>query len=147
MSVFAQGDEGIKGFEEVIKNLNKEIKAIQDRTMFGLIEAAVFIRRDMDETPPLIPVDTGNLRASWFTETFRQGELFGLTIGFNANYAVYVHEMVGADFTSPRWRSRPGGKQYWYTPREGAGAKFFEAALKRNGDKIIKIIQETAKIK
>lgn len=53
-----------------------------------------------------------------------------VVLGFSAYYAWYVHEMVGAHFKRP-----------------GAGAKFLEAAIKRNADKIIAVIQEEARIK
>jgi len=120
---------GIKGMDIVMSNLNRELLAIKGRSMKGLIEASILIRRDMDKTPPLIPIDTGNLRASWFTTSFHKGGLSGLKIGFSANYAMWVHENIGASFKRP-----------------GAGAKFFEASLKRNKDEIIKIIRNNAQI-
>jgi hypothetical protein len=52
-----------------------------------------------------------------------------MRLGFTANYAWYVHENVGANFKRPE-----------------AGAKFFEAALKRNTDKILDIIKKEAKV-
>jgi len=121
---------GLKGMDVVLSNLNKEILAIKGRSMAGLIEAAILIRRGMDKTSPMIPVDTGNLRDSWFTNPIREGDKFGLLIGFSANYAVFVHEAVDANFQRP-----------------GAGAKFFEASLKRNKDEVLGIIQRNAKIR
>ena len=53
-----------------------------------------------------------------------------VALGFGAEYAAWVHENVGAKFQRP-----------------GAGAKFLEAALKREQNNIEKIIQATAKIK
>ena len=140
---------GIKGMDIVLSNYKKEMLKIKGRSMKGMIEAAMFIRRDMEEKEPKIPVDTGNLRASWFVVTIRQSvHLFGVLMGFAANYAMWVHEMVGADFTSPRFRYGKGKKKkYWYTPRAGAGAKFFEAALKRNTQHILAIIRKNAIIK
>lgn len=138
---------GIKGMDIVMSNLRKEIVKIKGRSMKGLIESAIIIRRDMEKTPPKIPVDTGNLRGSWFTTSFYVLGSPALTIGFSANYAVFVHEMVDADFTSPRWRYKKGKKRYWHTPRAGAGAKFFEASLKRNKALILKTIQKNAYIK
>jgi hypothetical protein len=165
------GNTGIKGFDEVIANLNAEIAAIKDRTMKGVIKAAATIRRDMDKTPPKIPVDTGNLRASWFVVTAKGlqtdkpafksldtpkktallnatydatvAEAQGiansatkyapfLVMGFGANYAMPVHEMIG----EINW-SRNGE----------AGPKFFESAIKRNSTKVLQIIAEDAKIK
>ena len=137
---------GLKGMDIVLSNLNKEIKAIEGRTMKGLIQGAIIIHTDMEKTPPLIPIDTGNLRASWFTSTFREGRKFGLTIGFGANYALFVHEMIGP--AKPGWKYGPGkGKKRWYIPRADAGPKFFEASLKRNKDLVLKEIADNAAIK
>jgi len=126
---------GLKGMDIVLSNLNKEIKAIEGRTMKGLIQGAIIIHTDMEKTPPLIPIDTGNLRASWFTSTFREGRKFGLTIGFGANYALFVHEMVDKGSKKINW-SRPN-----------SGPKFFEASLKRNKDLVLKEIADNAAIK
>ena len=126
---------GIKGLDIVLSNLNKEIKAIEGRSMQGLIRAAIILRADMDTTPPLIPIDTGNLRSSWFTTNFRQGTMFGLTMGFSANYAVFVHEMVDKGSKVINW-SRPD-----------SGPKFFEASLKRNKERILQEIADNATIK
>lgn len=117
----------IKGMDTVLKNLNSEIRKIEGASLKGLIQAAIIIRRDMDQTPPLLPVDTGNLRGSWTVETIRSGNSPAIRLGFTADYAWYVHEMVGANFQRP-----------------GAGAKFFEASLKNNQGKILDIIKREA---
>ena len=137
---------GVKGMDIVLSNLNKEIKAIEGRSMKGLIRGAIIIHMDMKKTPPLIPIDTGNLRSSWFTSTFREGVKFGLTIGFSANYALFVHEMIGP--AKPGWRYGPGkGKKRWYIPKANAGPKFLESSLKRNKDLVLKEIVDNATIK
>jgi len=120
----------ITGFEEVMANLNKEIARIEGVTIGGLQLAAAKIRYDMDKTPPLIPVHTGNLKSSWFVSSYKTLKGPGIVMGFSANYAAWVHEMVGAHFR-----------------KEGAGAKFFEAALKRNEKAILEIIKDNAKIR
>ena len=122
---------GLQGLEAVIKNLNKEIKAIEGRSLAGLIRAAVVVHRSTEETPPITPLDLGNLRASWFTNPgyAPNGNPF-LTMGYSANYAVYVHELVGATFQRP-----------------GAGAKWFQAAFRRNKDRILEVIRQEAQIK
>lgn len=56
----------VKGFDIVMSNLNKAIMNIEGGTLKGLLLAAALIRRETERTPPLTPVDTGNLRASWF---------------------------------------------------------------------------------
>lgn len=116
----------IKGFDSVLRNLNKEIKGIKDRSMSGLIESAILIRRDMDITPPIIPIDTGTLRASWYTQPFRFAFKIGIVMGFTANYAMIVHE-----------RTDPGIN--WKRP--GSGPKFFEASIKRNISNILSIMK------
>jgi len=118
--------KNISGLSKVVHNLNREVTKIQSRTMVGLIQSVIIIRRDMDKTPPLIPVDYGNLRASWFASPFRMPDKEGILFGFNANYALWVHEMVDNDI---KW-SRPN-----------SGPKFLEAAINRNHDVILKIIR------
>jgi len=56
----------IKGFEKVKRNLEKEIRAIKGRTLEGLIHAQITVYRDME---PMIPIDLGNLRSSYFAVT------------------------------------------------------------------------------
>lgn len=118
----------IRGVDTVLRNLNNEIKKIKNRSMEGLIEAVIELERDMDITSPTVPVEFGNLRGSFFREPFYTFGQPAVRFGFNASYAWWVHENVGANFKRP-----------------GSGAKFLEAALKRNEDKILKIIQEYAK--
>jgi len=118
----------VTGLDKILRNLNSEIKNIEGVSLRGLILAAAFIRRDMDQTSPLIPIDTGNLRSSWMVAVI-PGRI-AIQLGFTADYAWYVHEMVGANFQRP-----------------GAGAKFFEAALKRNTDQIVSIIAREAGLK
>jgi len=156
----------VTGLEQVMRNLNKEIAGIEERTLKGLIEAQIIIRRDMDTTSPMIPVDLNNLRASYFTVTTSgkgeqssptfKGEAAGklseshgaaiaeansiiallksrgpaLVMGFTAFYAWFVHEMVGANFQRP-----------------GSGAKFMEAAIKRNYNNIIATVKKFARVK
>lgn len=60
-----------------------------------------------------------------------------MVMGFSANYAVYVHEMVDANFARPK-----DGK----SRRPGAGAKFFERALQRNEKQMLQILQNHLKI-
>ena len=54
-----------------------------------------------------------------------------LIMGYSANYALWVHEMIGAK----EWS------------RTGSGPKWFETAFKRNSAKILQIIKDNAQIK
>ena len=145
----------LEGLDNVMQNLSKEIKAIEGRTIQGLIDACIIVWRDMEGD---VPFDLGNLRASFFIVT-SLGEHAGMepkdakmstehmvvvsgakaltkggstpvaVMGFSANYAVFVHENMEAKF------------------RSGKKPKFFENALKRNSQKILKTIAENAEIK
>jgi hypothetical protein len=126
----------IKSFDKVKAKLAEEISAIENRSMAGLIEAAAFIRVDMERTPPLVPVDMGHLRGSWFTSPLKFSKGPVLIIGFSAGYAVFVHEMLD---------SSRAQKVKWNRP--GSGPKFFEYALNRNHEEILKIVADNAKIK
>lgn len=159
---------GIQGLDQVLANLNKEIAAIKERSMKGLILSAAYIRNQTEHTPPLTPVDYGNLRSSWFVVTAtsmpvgtsiqqfkgpKANELMVdhantlqeaqamikekqtkeksfIIIGYSANYGMWVHEMLGANFQRP-----------------GAGPKWFESAIKRSIPMILRIIRDNAQIK
>ena len=121
---------GIRGMENVVRNLNKELRKIKQRALPGMLAAATIIRRDMDNTPPLIPIDTGNLRASWYTTTGYLRNAPFVTMGFSASYALVVHERD--------WKK---GK------RPGSGPKFFLASLTRNKGKILGAIALSARIR
>lgn len=114
---------GIKGIETVRRNLNRQIGKRRIASMKGLLLAAAYIRQDMEQTPPLIPVDTGNLRASWFVKPGYVPNHPFVEMGFSASYAIFVHEV--------QWKQ---GK------RPGSGPRFFQSALNRNRRKVTKII-------
>lgn len=112
-----------KTIAEFERNARKMIKKANDSALQGLIETAIAIRYDIDTKEPKIPVDTGNLRDSWYLTKINNTSVI---IGFSANYAIFVHENYGASFG-----------------REGAGAGFFIAALNRyKGKLFMNIISE-----
>lgn len=163
----------IEGFEDVMNNLNRELKGIKVRSHRGTVLAAAVIRRATETTPPLTPVDLGNLRASWFTVTSKGAvsveeaiaatgtfkgpqqkkleeghrstkaeaqaivsahkDKMATMLGYTAHYALYVHE-------------GPGGNPGAHFKRPGAGIKWFEAAVKRNTQEIVRIIRDNAKV-
>jgi hypothetical protein len=114
----------LKGTQNVIKNLNKYAKRSEANSFKGLIQVAIVIRRSMEKEEPKVPVDTGNLRSSWFTNTNLTSQGPEMRIGFSANYAVKVHEAEGTKFRRP-----------------GSGPKFLEKALKRNEEVTLKILK------
>lgn len=63
-----------RDFAIIKANLNREILNIKKRTTKGLLLACIDVRRDMELTPPLIPIDFGNLRASFFIVTKKSAD-------------------------------------------------------------------------
>ena len=168
-----------KEFTQIMANLNKELSAIAERSLTGLIKSAIMIRNATEKEPYVTPVDLGNLRASWFVVTANGKIIRGggrshsaggmnktnfvrknasklasghnsaltesqgiadteankrlgpfLVMGYSAYYAGYVHEFVNAEFQRP-----------------GSGPKWFQSAIFRHKQDILKLIYENARIK
>jgi len=113
----------ITGTDKVLRNLNRQILGIQNRTKGGMRHAVLVVRKRSQE---LTPVDTGNLKASAYTEAYNTVEGAGAVIGYTAYYAVYVHE-IDKSYRVGQW-------------------KFLETALKEKSQEIVEIIRRYAKI-
>lgn len=156
----------LKGMETVMKNLHKDIEKIEGFTMKGLIRSVIIIRRDMDKTAPLIPIDTGNLRASFFTvagRTFFQEPLPDLAPtkfkGDDADKLSFDHDaaiqsakaevgsklmvMFGFSANYATWAHEAVDYKF---KRPGSGAKFMESSIARNKDKILQELKKSVKI-
>lgn len=120
----------LRGMDQVMRNLQKELSKVRIGSAAGVIEAMEFIHAETERTPPVTPVDTGNLRSSWSTRFFRRNKQSVGIFGYSANYALYVHEMIGP----VTWT------------RKNSGAKWFEYAIKRNRDRIFFLIANGTKI-
>lgn len=112
----------VKGYEKVVANLNKEFARIENLTIEGLLEAGFKVLAVAQERAP---VDTGNLKGSGFVR--KEGKL-GVSVGFSAAYAIYVHENLEAHHDTGQ-------------------AKFLESALRDNRDAIIRILQAKARVR
>ena len=81
MAITGRSVVRVEGLEDVLKTLNAQIKLIPFRTLKGMISAGLTIQRRAQK---LVPVDSGNLKASAFTTwatkasssspSFRQGK-------------------------------------------------------------------------
>jgi len=132
---------GLIGMETVMAGLNHQLGTLTVRGVNGMRRSVILIRSSMETTPPLVPIGKsrpgytgGHLRSTWKQEfgTNAKGDV-GVTFGFTANYAVYVHEMVGSEGTDINW-SRPG-----------SGPKFLQSAVKRNSKEIVRLIATSMK--
>lgn len=129
---------GIIGLDNLMGNLNKELEKNKLQSLSGFTRVAILLRRETITVSPTVPLDTGNLRGSWFTEFMTDivTRNVGMRFGFSANYAAYVHERLeGAP-----WGDGVVGDINWNEP--GSGPKFLEAAIKRNTDKMLIIMGE-----
>jgi len=158
----------VKGMDAMMRKLNREIAGIEGRTREGLQLAAMHVE---SESVPMAPVDTGNLRGSAFTDiTAPKARPIVARVGYTAEYAAYVHEMVrkfdvgpqqdrstaplvgprkprGYTFVGPK---RPGVKRAAgpkHVPwAPGTGPKFLQRAISENVAEVLNIIRQRAKI-
>jgi hypothetical protein len=128
----------IEGIENVTRNINAKLMTMKGKTAVGLVEAANYIMVDADSrTPPLVPEDKGDLRASTFTKALKDpvtGDPYVL-YGYEKNYAAAVHEMLFSPTGKPINWSRPG-----------SGPRWFEASIKRNAPRVIQIVSKYAQV-
>lgn len=76
----------------------------------------------LGDAQELCPVETGFLKASAYSQpAFIQGNVIKKVIGFNADYAFWVHECLDLH--------HPDGQ-----------AKFLETAMRRSKDKVIRFV-------
>ncbi len=157
--------------------MNAEVKAIENRTMKGLIRAVFPVRRSMDTTTPAVPIDTGNLRASWFVVTSQKGVEAGGSPTWHttnregksvdtSNLATSHAQALSEYKAEAEAHSEPlviMGFSANYAAKvhemEGAnfrprkkggpqpGAKFLQAAIRESEDEILRVIRKEAEIK
>jgi len=152
--------------DNVIFNLNKKLRSIQNKTLISLIEGAKLIYEDMETTSPLIPVDLGNLENSFFIVTSNGAVIQGKTPAFVGENAGKISEGHLATIQEARGMGVSGikgpyvvfGFGAYYAvyvhemieasfQRQGAGALFLSNAIARNSNRIIKLIAQGAKSK
>ena len=162
-----EGEVKLLGIEKVMLRLNEEALKITERTMKGMIMATIMIRRSMDKSSPKIPVDLGNLRASWFVVTSKgirskppsfKGEDsgqastdFSTAVGaaqsiLQATKMPSVIMGFSANYAIIVHEDLESGIARDFK-RPGSGSKFFEKAIGENFGKILKVIQVNAQIK
>jgi hypothetical protein len=174
LSVSALGDDFLRGFREVEANLNREVIAIKDRTSKGLLLAVAFIRNDTETTPYITPMESGNLRSSWFAATAERivdKDKYSRSFrddpgrGLKGSQLALDHSAAITEAKGLMSSAKTGGvigTMFGYSAgyaayahenidaefkRPGSGPKWFEAALKRNSGTVLKIISDNVRIK
>jgi hypothetical protein len=127
----------LEGLQEVLTNLRRANRALEDGAERGLKKAGLFLQR---ESQKLVPVDFGNLKASAFTRAEGKGFDTAVSVGYTAGYALYVHEAVGMVLKGQA-RSAPSKGRYW-DPQGRAQAKFLEEPARRLAPDLTRIVQE-----
>lgn len=80
----------ISGVKSVLTRIKRASQAIEDGAQRGLKKAGLLIIR---ESLKIVPVDTGNLRSSWFVRHDKgRGSSAIVELGYTASYAIFVHE-------------------------------------------------------
>ena len=128
----------IDGRKTILKNLRREIAAIEGDILVGLKKAAVLVE---EEAVDRAPIEFGTLRDSSFTTSARLPEDRSIAvIGFTAKYAPFVHEMPMKLKGQPRTGKNSKGV-YW---QDGEN-KFLEKAVVQNVRQIIDIVAKNAR--
>lgn len=156
------GKQTVKGIDQVLANLNAEMQKMQLASVPGLIECAIVIRRDMETVSPTIPVDTANLRHSFFSVvtggngmSSTQDNKGALNPDSKSRHSVitsaaqsavskYNHPSMILGFTAA-YAIPVHEDMTAKFKRPGSGPKFFEAALKRNYSKFLQILAKHVK--
>lgn len=129
--------DGVRGFDEVMRNLNEQINGIKDRSVAGLLEAGLKIEARSNQR---VPREYGNLAASSYARKAQDGGM-AVEIGYTAEYALYVHEDLEM---SLKGEPRPSGLGVYWGPN--GENKFLEKTLRENQDLIVQIIEQRAKL-
>ena len=83
----------IEGLENLERNLEKAHREIIKRTKARAIKAGKFVLRKSQE---IVPVQTGNLKASGFVRDEGGKDSVDVVVGYTAQYALFVHENLEA---------------------------------------------------
>ena len=118
------------GLENVLANIQREMMAVRGRTYIGMKKAMKFLENEMDTVPPLVPIDTKEMRDSWFIGGTPHPINPIVFAGYSASYAEIVHENIGAiNWTKPN-----------------SGPKWLQIHWDRNRFEMIMIVAQHAKV-
>ena len=130
----------VLGQKEILKNMKLQQVALGLRVAAGLKVAGLFLQ---GASQKLVPVDTGNLKASAFTRSTGTGFATSVGVGYTAAYALFVHELVKMRL---KGQPRTTKGSYW-DPQGRAQAKFLEEPARKLRPQLIAIVRKFAKLK
>jgi len=118
---------GLRGLDDVLRNMNREIVKIEGRTLRGITRSQLLVEQVVI---PITPKRTGHLRGTFKRPPARMTAHGPIgKVEFKAGYAIYVHEIE---------------REHYHTA--GTGWKYLERALRVCEKPILNIIAEEARI-
>ena len=136
----------VKGMDKVLRNLKNVQRIDSNKYARGLKKAGEFLQR---KSMQMVPVHKGNLKAGAFTRSVGFGFNTVVTVGYVADYAVYVHENIdavhGLAFNIKYAKeistaSTSAQKKMFFNRGKNQQAKFLETPLRQNVLEIFKIV-------
>lgn len=132
--------ESVKGVAEVVKKIKENHEKIGKNIENALKKAGLELQR---ASQLLVPVNFGVLKASAYTRAKGEGFETDVTVGYTANYAIYVHEAVAMKLAG---QPRPDNRGLYWDPQGQAQAKFLEQPARKMAKELGLMIKEAAKI-
>ena len=154
----------VTGIAEMKKQIKAQKDAMRSNVLAGMLEAAVLVRRDMEKSAPLTPVDLGNLRSSFYITTVlgskqtgkgykgekgkevaASTELAKIKAETEVKSARRLTLIMGYGANYAIWVHEMFQSRDWNRPF--SGPKWFESALKKNKAEMLRLIGKKARIK
>jgi hypothetical protein len=124
----------VQGFDEVMRNLDRELANIEGNAREGLLEAGIQIQGVSDRR---IPVEFGNLRGSSYAR-FAPDDDSIVEVGYGAAYAPFVHSATEEKL---RGQARPSGLGTYWNPGR---SQFLQSSIEDNLFLIVDIVRSRA---
>lgn len=132
---------GVSGLDNIQRNLNREIAAIERRSRVGMRMAVYLV---LGQSKVYTPVDTSNLIGDTETDVFDSPNGITGTIHYHASYAVFVHE-IDKNYSGPK-RVRRRGRWVIEPGKATAQWKYLQRALNEKHDEVLEALAESAQI-
>lgn len=127
----------IEGLEETLTALNAEIDQIKGKSIAGLFAGGLIVERKAKQ---YAPVEYGNLRGSGYTRR-AMDDPNAVEVGFEALYALYVHENLEQKLAG---QPRPSGLGVYWGP-SGARPRFLATALSETSRQVVDMVAAYAR--
>jgi hypothetical protein len=136
----------IKGAKEIKAKLRQQKTKHIAGLQRGLMRAGLALQR---ESMKIVPILSGNLRASAYTRPSGHGSTFEVAVGYTAKYALYVHENLeaahGRVFNEKHAdkikKAKGKAKQYWFRRGADQQAKFLEKPFREQRKRLAEIVE------